>query len=402
MQEQFEQSLNFNFQEFLQIRNESLLRAFMASISTLVNDIPLQDWLVLLLRTNSEGKTLNSTLRCSILFVVITNMMREAKEMTNHTGCIVCAFYLLDAAINQLPNFSVSFYCNQPIYVYLRQLKIYLSIPQASVVNVSLSNDILLIKFSGMTKEIQLAADNTAPVKSLIPFDIICKPLSGLPHEQFNNIDTSISLIAFENLIVNSLSTLQCVDQPLHQSLSSLIDSIVPIKSPESDLKDKVNHSSSFSLSNHIGAIFLSFLDNQAWFLETLVHEFAHNLLNILMLSCSLIADQEKVFYSPWKEKPRPAYGLLHALFAFTHVESLLTKLLPSADPHSKAFIESRLLTNSHQLKLAFDQPLLNSLTNKGKKVYEILRETFSSVSSNFLCRDCPKIILEHKAKFMK
>jgi hypothetical protein len=59
---------------------------------------------------------------------------------------------------------------------------------------------------------------------------------------------------------------------------------------------------------------------------ETLVHEASHTAFNLALEgtgSMHAVLYAECDYYSPWKQAIRPAYGLLHAVVAFSHVEQL-------------------------------------------------------------------------------
>lgn len=63
---------------------------------------------------------------------------------------------------------------------------------------------------------------------------------------------------------------------------------------------------------------------------ETIVHEGAHNLLNLALNGLGLeiqLLEQPGLFYSPWRNQSRPAFGFLHAVFAFGHVYQVRTRL---------------------------------------------------------------------------
>ena len=63
---------------------------------------------------------------------------------------------------------------------------------------------------------------------------------------------------------------------------------------------------------------------------EAIVHEYSHNLLNMVILSGEIFEGQvprEDVYYSPWREDPRPIAGVLHAVFVFVNVSELLERV---------------------------------------------------------------------------
>ncbi len=98
------------------------------------------------------------------------------------------------------------------------------------------------------------------------------------------------------------------------EAISLLVRDIVPIQSP---LPDESLSSSSDTM---IGSIMASLVEPELM-AEMLVHEYAHNLLNILSRYDSLITrTDEDCNYSPFRPDARPLMGVLHAMFSFVNV----------------------------------------------------------------------------------
>ena len=70
------------------------------------------------------------------------------------------------------------------------------------------------------------------------------------------------------------------------------------------------------------GHVALSLPRDHRFLAATLIHEARHNELNLIQEVASFIHtdDDPAVHYSPWRPDPRPAVGILHAVFAFTAV----------------------------------------------------------------------------------
>ena len=51
-----------------------------------------------------------------------------------------------------------------------------------------------------------------------------------------------------------------------------------------------------------------------------LVHEFQHSVLNGLLHLVPLVDDDDRLFYAPWRDDPRPLTSLLHGAYAFSAV----------------------------------------------------------------------------------
>jgi len=74
----------------------------------------------------------------------------------------------------------------------------------------------------------------------------------------------------------------------------------------------------SWTISRLPGTIFCDYTAHAAVLGRDLVHEAAHNWLNdALTATKSLPGSEEPEFLSPWKNAMRPAYGFLHACWAF-------------------------------------------------------------------------------------
>jgi hypothetical protein len=400
MKKQIETELNFNFAQFLAARKDALLVTVSLSLNELSRDDGLKDFLSLLCTTYNTLESTEHLSYTSMLTSRISMMLTEKNTNNLHTHAVIIAFYLLDSLIKHLPNFFVRFSISQAICIYLRNLKAYVRIPQQDTIKISYSNNNLVILFDQGRKKIERDLNR---YRNNRHFDLISQPTSNLSCSQWSQVDTHVDIIAFERIISKALLNISAVDGELNKNILQLIDTVIPIKLPDNiPRKDRLEYSVSFSEEKNIGTIFVSFMTNDIWLSETIVHEFAHNLLNVLMLSNNLIENKKSVFYSPWKEKPRPAHGLLHALFSFSYAANFMGNLLSFADSPSQKFIENRLIMHVHRLKFAFDEPLEESLTDEGKKVYHIIKSYFSSSSiSKFLDLPCPEKLVAHKKKIM-
>jgi hypothetical protein len=80
----------------------------------------------------------------------------------------------------------------------------------------------------------------------------------------------------------------------------------------------------SSSQRNMPGTIFSLDASSSAHAAEVLVHEGGHTTFNLALEGLGVIHDlltSPRSYYSPWKGTNRPAFGLLHAMFAFGRVE---------------------------------------------------------------------------------
>jgi len=281
----------------------------------------------------------------------------------------------------------------------MRRSNIYLNLPARQSIIVSKLKNNLQVKSVDSIKEIKIIS-NKNQQNTNHSLNLICQSISSLSELKGYSVDEDVNLNSFKNVLSNALLNIKYADKELYNTLLTIIDTIILIRLPDNIPSHKrSNYSVSFSQGKNIGSIFISFTENDFWLTETLVHEFGHNLLNILMLSKDLIADEEATFYSPWRDEPRPAHGLLHALFSFSYAASLMGKLFVLVNDRSnKEFIKNRLIAHAYRLKFGFEENLQSALTDAGKSVYRIINNYFlTSSCNNFLNSPCPARILEHR-----
>lgn len=123
-------------------------------------------------------------------------------------------------------------------------------------------------------------------------------------------------------------ATISSVSEHLGQEVAQGLRAIVPVHSPRAGL-----HVSG-SFQEAPGMIVLA-LGRRMETVEALVHEYGHQKLNVITPLASLIVDDpgEAVYYSPWRDDPRPLSGLLHAVFSFSMVTDFYRRLLELPGP---------------------------------------------------------------------
>jgi hypothetical protein len=115
---------------------------------------------------------------------------------------------------------------------------------------------------------------------------------------------------------------------------------------------------------------------------EAIVHEYSHNLLNMVINSGEIFeghVPSENTFYSPWREDPRPITGLLHAVFVFLNVSELLERI--SNTNSEVPYLNERKLDNLIRLRTGlfvlkefpFTKPLAVALiTDLEEKIFRL------------------------------
>lgn len=73
----------------------------------------------------------------------------------------------------------------------------------------------------------------------------------------------------------------------------------------------------SFAITRLPATVFTDHTDDAAVLGRDFVHEAAHNWLNDALVALRVTIPDDKIYFSPWRGTERPAYGFLHACFAF-------------------------------------------------------------------------------------
>jgi hypothetical protein len=164
--------------------------------------------------------------------------------------------------------------------------------------------------------------------------------------------------------------------------ISSTIRVVHLVKSPYPD-----RHMSCTS-ELFFGSILTS-TGNEFQLAEALVHEYSHNLLNMVILAGEIFegqVPQEQIYYSPWREDPRPISGVLHAVFVFTNVSELLDRL--SVAFPNDIYLKTRRFENFIRLEMgllvlrefSFKKDMANAILADLERKIQRLRTTFSFV----------------------
>lgn len=161
---------------------------------------------------------------------------------------------------------------------------------------------------------------------------------------------------------------------------SSTIRTIHIVKSPLSD-----QHMSCTS-EQYYGGILTS-TGNKFLLAEAMVHEYSHNVLNMVISSGEVFSGsppKEEIYYSPWRDDSRPISGVFHAVFVFVNVLTLLKKI-KNSDPKNK-HLETRILDVYIKLQMGlkvlqaykFEKPLAIEIIKNLKTQSSPLNFNFS------------------------
>ncbi|WP_049568821.1 aKG-HExxH-type peptide beta-hydroxylase [Streptomyces sp. SBT349] len=92
----------------------------------------------------------------------------------------------------------------------------------------------------------------------------------------------------------------------------------------------------SWTITRLPGTIYCDHVDEPTVLARDLIHEAGHNWLNDALAATACKTSDEAKFHSPWKKTTRPAFGFLHACFAFPLTMIYTARALPetSGDLH--------------------------------------------------------------------
>ncbi|MFG3153950.1 aKG-HExxH-type peptide beta-hydroxylase [Streptomyces sp. NPDC048219] len=87
----------------------------------------------------------------------------------------------------------------------------------------------------------------------------------------------------------------------------------------------------SFAITRLPATVFTDHTGNAAVLGRDLVHEAAHNWLNDALAALHITFPDNETYFSPWRGTQRPAYGFLHACFAFSLTMIYAVRARPGA-----------------------------------------------------------------------
>ncbi len=192
----------------------------------------------------------------------------------------------------------------------------------------------------------------------------------SLPTENYKSLLTCMR---------NAFGLIQQVHPSKLDHIISTIECIVPVNFENKDVHR------SFSDSTLPGVIFLSQNATAIEMAEAIIHECGHNYLNAILQTIDLSsgAEPSRLFYSPWRQDPRPLGGLFHAIFVFTEVcifyHSLLEmNILGSTDSTTVAF---NLDKNYSRIRKALPQLKKDLLTPEAWEIVKLIKAELKSLT---------------------
>lgn len=220
---------------------------------------------------------------------------------------------------------------------------------------------------------------------------------------KFDGINTLDKIEQYENwelAFIKALEIIRSINLQVLYDINPLVSNILVIKT-------QGESHGSMSPKSLTGTVYLPELQDSTLIAECFVHECLHQYLYRLEHVSSLFIDNEglnELYYSPWKNEPRPLIMVLHGAFVFTGVlmfyHELCHKDLP--DEFIKVFKE-RIAYRCSQVKIALDVLASNNkLTKFGNDIVQILETQIIELKKSSFYDDSLEIdvVLDHLNQF--
>ncbi|MCX4573427.1 HEXXH motif-containing putative peptide modification protein [Streptomyces sp. NBC_01571] len=111
----------------------------------------------------------------------------------------------------------------------------------------------------------------------------------------------------------------------------------------------------SFAITRLPATVFTDHTGDAAVLGRDLVHEAAHNWLNDALAALHITIPDDETYFSPWRGTQRPAYGFLHACFAFPLTMIYAARARPGATMATTAVLADHERQQRPQLAAAQD-----------------------------------------------
>ncbi|MCC3489061.1 MAG: hypothetical protein JGK03_00750 [Microcoleus sp. PH2017_25_DOB_D_A] len=156
------------------------------------------------------------------------------------------------------------------------------------------------------------------------------------------------------------------------------VQSLVPVYSHAID----VHRSQTFR--EIPGLLVLSWMSDTSVIVEALVHEYHHHKLNALLNLDPIIVEgsPEAVYYSPWRDDPRPLSGILQGIYVFQAVLEFGHKILKTDIPLlQEKRLQQRVYAAKQQLLTALKVLKTNAVFSLiGQALIEAIEENINRV----------------------
>lgn len=169
----------------------------------------------------------------------------------------------------------------------------------------------------------------------------------------------------WSRIMTSAMDLLASAHPEFEAEIRLMVQSVVPVMSPDP------SKNLSVTAPEFWGAVQCT-LDPAPMMGEVLVHEYRHNLLHALETMTTFFlpdSPRDSVYYSPWRDDPRPLHGILHAIFTFSGVVSYYLGLLENVTqpPSNDRAARRRACAHTARLRLGLEQLRSARMTAFGK-----------------------------------
>jgi hypothetical protein len=216
----------------------------------------------------------------------------------------------------------------------------------------------------------------------------------------YDQMDASYIDIFYSNL-KKAINLIYLVDKGFDRQLSK-IEYVIPMAYVSK------NVTKSFTLSGLPHVLFISDANSYLKIMENIIHETLHDELNVFMKFYDLHIDNHELYYSPWRDDPRPIRGLIHAIYVFTGIYQYYFNFLQNPAHLSllslpeQDHLKFRYNLIHYELELSFMQLASNDLELNalGKKLINKLYDIYKISIGTQINAGYPRSIREHIKKW--
>jgi len=204
----------------------------------------------------------------------------------------------------------------------------------------------------------------------------------------------------WEPNFIKALEIIRSVNLQILYDINPLVKNVLVIES-------KDDSHGSMSPKNIMGSVYLPDVEDSTLIAECFVHECLHQYLYRLDHVSSIFNNNEgneELYYSPWKEEPRPLNMVLHGAFVFTGVMMFYHELCKKDLPNNfiKTFKE-RIAYRYTQVNIALTVLANNNKFSKfGNDIFGILKGYLDDIHNSEYFDNSMQIdsALDHLSKF--
>jgi HEXXH motif-containing protein len=143
--------------------------------------------------------------------------------------------------------------------------------------------------------------------------------------------------------------------------LAAVLKVIVPVE------PDPAARGISATSADAFGAVAMSVPADATAFAVGLLHETQHSLLNAVNYLFDLDRDPGRLGYSPWRDDPRPASGILHGTYAYLAVTRFWRTEMRAAETALNQPATSKAIATGRAAETATDQPATSKAIATGR-----------------------------------